>query len=106
MADALAKLMGKLTVDHGFNFKPPREDGNLYLKMKPELLPANDCKLLLAIDVYGIFIKPETKIAYLQCEITSYRAYPLVDFDNVVVHNNNSNEKRFQTTNLFESSWQ
>jgi hypothetical protein len=90
VADALGKITQHLGNQYGLTFKPPRDDGNLYLKLNPDLeagLP-KDNKLLLAIDVFGIFIQPATKMAYLQSQITGYRAYPIVDFDNIKVVTN------------------
>lgn len=59
----------------------PHTNNNLYIKIDHELARGfpKGYNVLLCVDIYGVFTQNDT--AFLQMEVTDYRANPIVMFD-------------------------
>jgi hypothetical protein len=83
LQNALNEISEKLRTQNGFTFKPAKE--RIYLKMSEgqvASLPKNQ-KLRISVNVYGVFEQASTKLSFLQMELTTFKTYPLVNFDGV-----------------------
>ena len=69
--------------EQGHEFRDLKEV--LYIRMTPDqgaAIPKNH-KLNVSIHVYGVFYQASTKLSFLQMEVSGFKAYPLIDFDNM-----------------------
>jgi len=81
IGQALKKISSSLNKEHGFNFKPEKE--KVYIRMSGDQassFPQNS-NLLLSVKVYGVFLQHSTNLAFMQCELSDYKASPLVNFN-------------------------
>ena len=46
--------------------------------------------LLISINLYGVFLQSNSKTAFLQFELTGYKATQKIDFDAIVNPNDNA----------------
>ena len=81
LQDALNAITQGLNTQNGFKFKPAKE--RIYLKMSDEQaasLPKNQ-KLRISVNIYGVFVQASTDLCFLQMELTTFKTYPLINFD-------------------------
>ena len=78
---ALKTISSTLTADKGLTFKPEKD--KIYLKINAEQFQAipKSQKLNLAINIYGVFTQSSSNASFLQMELSTFKAYPLVNFD-------------------------
>src|SRR5438552_8652693 len=84
LGNAIRKIQESVTIDKAFTFKPLKD--KLYIKMSAE--QANIMSLYhdmqISVNVYGVFLQSSTNLAFIQCELSGYRATPRIDFVNTV----------------------
>jgi hypothetical protein len=83
MGIALEKLQEALTREKGFAFKPNKK--SLYIRMidvQEADLPRFQ-NLLISVNVYGVFLQASSNTAFLQYELTAFKASPRINFDPV-----------------------
>ena len=81
MQNALKAISGTLASEMALTLKPEKD--TVYLKISEEQfhnIPRNQ-KLHLAVNVYGLFTQSSSNLSFLQMELTSFKAYPLINFD-------------------------
>lgn len=81
MQNAIKAITSTLSSEKALTFKPQKD--TVYLKITEEQfhnLPKNQ-KLHLAVNIYGLFTQSSSNLSFLQMELTSFKAYPLVNFD-------------------------
>ena len=79
--NTIKNLSDTLGTEKALTFKPEKE--KLYLKISEEqalTIPKNQ-KLHLAVSIYGVFTQSSSNLSFLQMELTSFKVYPLVNFD-------------------------
>ena len=89
MGLAIKKMQESITRDKGFAFKPLKE--KLYIKMTSEQsnsLPRY-VNLLISVKAYGVFLQSSTGLAFIQCELSGFKATPRIDFDASTAATNN-----------------
>ena len=79
--NAIKNLNSTLTTEKALTFKPEKD--KLYLKISEDqyLNKPKNQKLHLAVSIYGVFTQSSSNLSFLQMELTSFKAYPLVNFD-------------------------
>jgi len=88
MGLALLKMQDSVTKEKGFVFKPGKK--TLYIRITDahasEIPKFHN--LLISVNVYGVFFQRVSNTAFLQFELSAFKATPRIDFDPV---NNNDN---------------
>ena len=85
---ALKKMQDAVTKEKGFTFNPFKK--TLYIRMtdaQAYALPRNN-DLLISVNVYGVFLQTVTNTAFIQFELSDFKATSRIDVDPV---NNNDN---------------
>ena len=88
MGIVLGKLQAAITKEKGFQFKPTKS--KLYIPITEEqvrTLPKH-MNMLISVNVYGVFLQTATNLAYLQFELSGYKATSRIDFDAVNTDDN------------------
>ena len=82
LGNAIRKIQESVTIDKAFTFKPLKD--KLYIKMSAEQANAMPLyhDMQISVNVYGVFLHSSTNLAFIQCELTCYRATPRIDFVN------------------------
>ena len=78
---ALKAISDTLTMERGYTFKPEKD--TCYIKINPdqaEQIPRNQ-KINVSVNVYGVFNQTSTNTSFLQMEMTGFKSYPLVHFE-------------------------
>ena len=81
--NAVTSISNTLATEKALTFKPEKD--KLYLKINAEQfekLPKNQ-KLHLSVNIYGVFTQSSSNLSFLQMELTSFKVYPLINFDRV-----------------------
>ena len=88
MGIALGKIQESVTKEKGFHFKPSK--AKLYIRVDVEQANAipKHTNLLISINVYGVFLQTATNLAFIQFELSDYKASPRVDFDAITTDDN------------------
>ena len=80
MGNALVKIQESVTKDKGFTFKPAKD--KIYIKISEEqadqILKFHN--LYISLNVYGIFFQSATSVAFVQCELSGFKAEPRINF--------------------------
>ena len=81
MGITLGKIQEAITKEKGFQFKPSK--AKLYIRIDKEqvkILPKH-MNMLISVNVYGVFLQTATNLAFLQFELSGYKATSRIDFD-------------------------
>jgi len=81
MGVALGKLQADVSKEKGFNFKPTKE--KIYIKISEQqaLNIPKFHNLMVSVQVYGVFLQNTSNVAFLQCELSGFKATPRLNFD-------------------------
>jgi hypothetical protein len=80
MGNAIRKMQESITRDKGFTFKPLKD--KLYIRMSQEqanLMPTYQ-NMLISVNAYGAFLQGSTNLAFIQCELSGFKASARIDF--------------------------
>src|SRR5277367_5185190 len=81
MGITLGKIQHAITKEKGFQFKPNK--AKLYIRIDKEqvkTLPKH-MNMLISVNVYEVFLQTATNLAFLQFELSGYKATSRIDFD-------------------------
>ena len=81
MGVALGKIQEAITKEKGFQFKASKN--KIYIRISEEQVKTlpKYMHLLISINVYGVFLQTSNNLAFLQFELSGYKADPRVDFN-------------------------
>jgi len=78
---ALGKIQTSVTKEKGFNFKPSKD--KIYIKLteqQAQEIPKFH-NLMVSVQVYGVFSQNSSGLAFIQCELSGFKADPQRSFD-------------------------
>jgi hypothetical protein len=78
---ALSAIRTRLTKERGFTFRPEKD--KTYIRMTKDQAAGfpKKAKLLISVNVYGVFLQASTTFSFLQFELSDYKVFPLVEFE-------------------------
>jgi hypothetical protein len=92
---ALGKIQASVTKEKGFNFKVAKDRIYIRLTEQQALQIPKFHNLMVSVNVYGVFLQSVTGLAFVQCELSGFKALSRQNFD---ASDDNSTHQNFDAS--------